>query len=688
MNHTITVIRRHWLPLLGLNSLLVAATYYAATTYADQAVAPVWKADAQLNLPKRDGKLNADLGTLGNISDGNTGSSKEANPLLIQSTILTSDAVMERVLSVDPQKSLYPNLESYKGLFTIEPQDQTTFLTLKAEGSNPEIALGRVKNLVESYQQRLNELRRQDAEIRERFAQKELQKAKNNLILAQNNLSRFQQATGLINPEAQSQELSEAIQGLKTQQTEVIAQARASETQAKIATQIGITPVQAVNSLRLAENKEYQNIRTQLSQSEAELAQARSIYTDQTPEVQSILLKRNELNRQLNQQISRVIPNGIQNIDTSLGDTGEHLKMIAEFVKSEIEAKGLKQQAIQIQNQIDKFSAELNFISKNQVRLLELQRQYDIAEGVYKGIVAQISQTQINTFDTYPNVQLIDGPTLNPEPKTANRKIIILGGLLASIFGSLSLIQLLESRNPLLSPKDLQQAAFPLVLSLPRLKPLKLNRELDAQAEREFQRLASIISSLVLENQRLMVTSATFGEGKTTITFGLALALVRLGFRVLVVDGDFRQAQLSRRLGYSRSKKEDKQRDTLVSVYPGLDLMLAPLIQAAKIGEFVARGHFERRLNVVQESGNYDYVLIDSAPVSLAFETSLMSAFVNNIMFVVRPGISNRYSVMDSLEQLKMHNAEIKSLVLNGVETRSGTYRYYGNKQELLEAEV
>jgi len=66
------------------------------------------------------------------------------------------------------------------------------------------------------------------------------------------------------------------------------------------------------------------------------------------------------------------------------------------------------------------------------------------------------------------------------------------------------------------------------------------------------QRLASAI--LMLENQRLMVTSATSGRDNSDP--GLALALVNFGFRVLVVDGDLRQAEMSRRLRYFKTESE------------------------------------------------------------------------------------------------------------------------------------
>jgi Mrp family chromosome partitioning ATPase len=62
------------------------------------------------------------------------------------------------------------------------------------------------------------------------------------------------------------------------------------------------------------------------------------------------------------------------------------------------------------------------------------------------------------------------------------------------------------------------------------------------------------------------------GEGKTTVTLGLARALVDLGFRVLMVDGDFLQAELTHKLGYT---KELNSTPTPISIEPNLNLLPA-----------------------------------------------------------------------------------------------------------------
>lgn len=693
MNHILTVIRRHWLPLLGLNTILIAATTYAATTYVGISSPPIWQANAQLNLPQTSGDVNASLGTLGNIKNSGVAVSKELNPLQIQLAIITSDVVIDRVRAVDPEKSLYPSLSSYKALFEVTPQDRSTIILLNAQGSRPDLAYKRMTTLIDVYQKRLNELRRGDANTREQFAQVELGKSRNNLIQAQNALAKFQQATGLVDSVEQTKGLISTINALKATQATVKSEAQSNETQARVAAaRLGMAPQQAMNSLRLAENVEYQAIREKVSQIDTLIAEARGKYTDESPYVQSLLLQRQELIRERDQRIATAVPNATQQVDTTLGGNGtgnrdSRIDMITELVRTQTTAKGLQQQASQLQSQIDKLSNELRSISTNQSQLADLQRKYEIAEGVYKGIVAQVQQAKTNPFNVYPNVQTLDEPTLDPRPSEPKRWLVVLGGIIASIFGSTALVLFLESRKPLLNPKDLQQVELPVLARISRLKRPDMERALGAEIEIDFQRLASAISYFKLDNQRLMVTSSTFGEGKTTVTLGLALALVNFGFRVLVVDADLQQAEMSRRLGYALRKSKVNSKQAVLPVCSGLDLLPAPSVPKDKIAEFFARGSFERSLNAIQKSGGYDYVLVDSAPVSLTIEPTLMSAVVRNMLFVVRPGTSDRYSVMDSFDQLLQHHTRIVGLVINGVESRTEGYRY-GRQRELLEAEA
>ena len=735
MNHNFNVIRRHRYPLLGLNLILFVATLSSALL-ANIWSPPVWKARAEFNLPNSGGNLNADLGTLGSLRDSTTGFSREVSPLQIQSTIMTSDAVMEKTWSIDPEKEAFPSFGSLKGLFTVQPLPQSSIISVEAQGSSPELALGRVRNLTKAYQQRLDELRSSDADSRQEFAQEKLKQAKDDLAAAQRELAQFRLITGIVDSEGQTQQLVSSINELRTRLTLLQSEAEASRTRAEVAaSHFNTTPEKAIQSLNLAENQEYQEVRQRLAQTEIELSEARSQYTDASPQVQNLLFEREQLAQELAKRASTTIPDiSRQEIDLALGGNGSsrRLTMISELIAAQTNSQGLQQQTIKIQNQITKLTKELDAISVNKSKLVELERKYNIAEGIYKGIIAQINQTKIDNFNSYPNVQLIDGPTLNPKPETPSKKLILLGGMMASMFGSVSLLLFLESSSPLLSPKDLMLVQYPILYSLAYLKRpyliwdsileqqsqqtlrglgketfleagnpfssyLSLTRDdaasyhqqYDNAEEREFERLATIFRSLVLKNRRIMITSATAGEGKTTITLGLAIALRKLGFHVLVVDGDIQRSTLSMHLGIVPEQREVDR----VAIKPilnlpyGLDLMPAPSVPKEQTAQFFAKGNFEQYLDRLQAEGNYDYVLVDSSPVHLTNESILMAPTIENVLFVVRPGKSDRHSVMNSLEQLELHKAQIQGLILNGVDSLTSSYRY-SYKPQLSQALV
>lgn len=673
MNKFLTILRRHWKPLLALNVGLLALTVVIATFYPR-----TWTASARFILPNMTGSLDASLGTLGELNSSGLTFSTEVNPTMIQSSILMSDSVLRRVWAKDPDPNRSPLLENYRKLFKATVQDQSTIIAIEVSGSSIELARSRAQTLVQTYQARLNELRQDDAGAHERFSRDELEQARATLVSAQLALSRFKQATGLVDIDEQTRALAGSISTLTASQVQALSQGKAAEVRARVlAARLGMTPRQAIDSLRLGENKEYQMTRQKLADVEVALAEARGLYTDKNARVRSLLLQREELLLALKERIAQAAP-GVTSVDGGLGGNNYRdgrIDLIVQLIGLESEASGLARQADQVQQRLDGLDSTLRSIGKNQGQLLDLQRKYDIAEGIYKGLVAQVQQAKVSAFNAYPNVQVLDQPTVDFKPSSPKLSLIVLGALLASALGSIAIALLLEGRNPLLGPKDLQGVEFPVLARIPLLKGRALESDLEAETGVEFQRLASAVSLMPLENGRLMVSSSSFGEGKTTVTLGLAIALADLGFRVLLVDGDFRRAELSRRLGYTR---DGVLQSMLVHLRPELDLV-PTMPRQSRVMELVARGRFERSLETLHQSGDYDYVLVDSAPLGLTSESALMAAAVRNVLFVIRPGTSDRNMVNDSIEQLEQHNARIVGLSINGVQTRSEGYRYARN---------
>ena len=662
-----TLGQKHWKSLLAWNVLIILAAIGALCRYPS-----VYTAKTQLVIPGTVSNLDANLGILGSLKNGNPNYySSQFSALKLQLSFLESDTLMRQVWEKDPEKNKFSSLSDYKDIVRVSLDEETSMISVFITGSTKEVTQARANVLLETYQKRLDELRQANKATRQQFNQPELETAKKKLQKLQLALANLKQSSGLVDTESQTEGIVQSINQLTNAKTEALAQAKYSQQQViALSGRLNITPGEAISSLSLGENQDYQFVRSKLAELEADLLKKLSIYTEEHPNVQMLLKEREQLLRKQENYVAQASDGN--KIDTNVKAQGRG-NLIQQLVLAESEAKAHRQRAQQIQTQLNNLRSTLKSIPSQQAKLIELKRQVEIAEGVYKGLVAQVQQTNINAFDAYPNVQVFESPTVDKRPKNPKLKLIILNALLASVIGSIASVLLLERRNPLLSPKDLQRFNFPMVVSIPQIRNSLMRWQLTNDTEVELQRLASAISLQPLNNRRLLITSAIEGEGKTTVTLGLATALVELGFRVLVVDGDFRQQELSRCLNSSSLVKVS---DSPMQIQNNLDFLAMPMLSyQGNVLEMVKRGKFETALATAESSGEYDYVLIDSAPVSLTSETLLMTSIVPNILFVVRPGNSYSNSVNYSLEQLATHKAKVLGLVVNDAETPTRSYQ-------------
>lgn len=668
MKKPLAIGRRHWKYLLLLNTPLWLVVAFKIISYT-----PTWIAESTLILPDTGSNLSADLGNLGSLTESNPSFSTTVNPLKLQETILHSDALLGKIWKTDTgvaDKKELLELKKYRKLFDTSIAEQSTTLKLSVKSDDPGLAYQRITSWIETYQQRLNELRQEEGASQVAFSQNQLEQAQRKLTQLQRTLAEFQENSGLINTEEQTKGLVNTIGNLTTALSQVQAQAQANEDKVRtLSARLELTPDQAIRSLGLGANPDYQAVRSKLTEVETLLSEARGKFTDQEPRIQTLLAQREELRNQLQRYVDTAAISPEIDATVESGSEGR-TALLQQLILAESEASALGQQANKLQSQIVQLNKSLESIPQDQARLLELQRQYELAEGVYQGLVAQVQKSNIDTFDAYPNVQVLDPPTVELQP--SKRKLILLGAIIASTVSSVALIILLERRDPLLSPNDLKSNKFSIVTTIPRLRNPGNTWTQGTETEVELQRLASAISLQPTENRYLLITSALMGEGKTTITLGLASALVDLGFQVLIVDGDFQRAAISKLLGYSQAIDLAVKS---VQIRPGLDL-LPNLPQQHNIAEIVTQGKFKQSLATAQSSGNYDYILVDSAPVSQTSETTMMANIISNVLFVVRPGVSKSNPVNDSLELLTQHNAKVLALIVNTVETKSKSYVY------------
>ncbi|HKQ75633.1 MAG TPA: CpsD/CapB family tyrosine-protein kinase [Blastocatellia bacterium] len=201
-----------------------------------------------------------------------------------------------------------------------------------------------------------------------------------------------------------------------------------------------------------------------------------------------------------------------------------------------------------------------------------------------------------------------------------------------------------------------REAALTLTWLDPRLVAF---HDFDPQAIAPYNRLAiSLISGATSRNlQRVLVTSAQYGEGRTSVTLNLAAALSRARQRVLVVDSDFMRPSTLRLLGV------DAETGLAEAIAKGLPVGMA-MIRLQPVGfnllptrarvensaELLVSPFFEAVIQILKS--DYDFILFDSAPLLAAADASLLELHTDATLMVIRPGYSSTSQMARAIASL------------------------------------
>ncbi len=189
-------------------------------------------------------------------------------------------------------------------------------------------------------------------------------------------------------------------------------------------------------------------------------------------------------------------------------------------------------------------------------------------------------------------------------------------------------------------------------------------------------------------NKVILITSAVPGEGKTFIATNLAMTYALAGKKTIVIGADIRRPVLAKRFGLDNQRGlttflsgQEHNVDRLIvqsSLNPNLYILPAGPIPPNP-NELMMSPNMDEFITQIRKE--YDYVIIDSAPVGLISDTFLITRHTDLQLFVTRADYSTRTNLKllhESIASKKLLHAYI---VLNGVNTASGsyTYRRYGS---------
>jgi len=189
------------------------------------------------------------------------------------------------------------------------------------------------------------------------------------------------------------------------------------------------------------------------------------------------------------------------------------------------------------------------------------------------------------------------------------------------------------------------------------------------------------------KSQTVLITSAAEGDGKSRLAASLAVSLARSGARVLLVDADLMCPSLEGLLGI---KATSGLAEALATGAPAeaKECRQAPgvwLVSAGNVESDAAGLLASRRMDALIEEwqAQYDFVLLDSAPVLPVPDAAGLARLCDRTMLVVRYESTRMVAVQRSYRMIEKNLRERAELdvVMNGVPENSPDYfAYYGHK--------
>ncbi len=200
------------------------------------------------------------------------------------------------------------------------------------------------------------------------------------------------------------------------------------------------------------------------------------------------------------------------------------------------------------------------------------------------------------------------------------------------------------------------------------------------QEKEVYRTLRTNLEFTGLENRVIAMTSVSPGDGKTTVSYHLALAFAESGRRTLLVDADLRKSVLLRRLSIRESVKglshylsgQENVGDVIYSTNKKNLFVMPSGVFPTNPTELLGNERFSQLMPVLKNT--FDYIVIDTPPLGYVIDAAVVAKVADGTVLVLSAGASYRAEAKSVAEQLKTANSNLLGVVLNKVDVHRGTY--------------
>ncbi len=354
--------------------------------------------------------------------------------------------------------------------------------------------------------------------------------------------------------------------------------------------------------------------------------------------------------------------------------------------------KGLEITKTDLVREAGRYSRRISDAPTQERQFVSIARQQEIKSGLYLMLLQKREENAIVLAAIANNAKIIDEAQAEGAPISPKRSTIYLAALIFGIGIPVGIIYLIG----LTKFKVEGRADIEKLTSLPVIGDVPLSDEktgsiavFENQNNLMSETFRNVRTNLqfMLENGKnvILVTSTISGEGKSFISANLAISLSLLGKKVVIVGLDIRKPGLN--TVFNIPKKDHGITQFLTN--PAINLM--DLVQPSDINknlfilpggtvppnptELLARDGLEKAVETLKK--NFDYVILDTAPVGMVTDTLLIGRVADLSVYVCRADYTRKaeFTLINELaENNKLPNL---CIAINGLDFQKKKYGYY-----------
>ncbi len=436
----------------------------------------------------------------------------------------------------------------------------TQILEVSYQDTNPEKVLFVLNTASESYLNYSLEERQTDTKLAIKFVEEQLPQLIKRVETLQSQLQSFRQIHGIINAEIQSQQLANQLDQIVQKRLDNEIQLARTETLYTILQkQLRLEVSQAEAISDLSESPGYQKLLSQLQDVEAKLAVNSAQYTENSPNIQTLLIQKQNLLDLERKEKLRILGITLSNTTINSLDSAApnsaRLREIQKFIdankqiqvlKTQIQALG--QAEIYLRQQVKQFPALIR--QKD-----DLERQLKITVENLNHFLTEREKLRIDSAQKQVPWQILTPPSKPKNITPSIRRNLILGSILGLLLSMGFALLIDKLNNVFYNLEEVKnKIKIPILGNIPHIKFGKDGKPSQKHDISNFwESFRSVYTNICLLNsdnaiRSLSVISAAPGDGKSTIAFYIAQTAAVMGKRVLLVDGNLRNPTMHKML--------------------------------------------------------------------------------------------------------------------------------------------